>query len=170
MISIFIIIFPCIICGCTSTNSYSTQQIIQPIPTPDLSIPQSYEEKYCLNATITDISKPVLFPGGKSQSPIIFISGVVKSNCNYPVEGVVKLWAYDKYNNMIRGLWPDGSHTFQSFNIKPNKTINYSLEFDIRSIPQNKPRDADPSPPTATFSTNTYVTKIVDLYSASQWI
>jgi hypothetical protein len=155
-----------IMCGCIYQNP-PTQTQTSIISNP--SAPQSYNEKYCLNATITDISKPQFFPGGKSYSPTIFISGTVKSNCNYPVEGSVQLWAYDKYNNLIRGLWPDGSQTYQSIVIKPNQTQNYSMEFDIRSIPQNNPRDTSLDPPTATFNVTTKVSKIVDAYSASQW-
>lgn len=161
-----LLIITILTCGCTYQN-YPIQTPASIMTNP--SAPQSNNEKYCLGATITDISKPRFFPGGKSYDPTIFISGIVKSNCDYPVEGSVQLWAYDKYNNIIRGLWPDGSQTYQVFVIKPNQTQEYSLSFDIRSIPQNNPRDTSLDPPTATFNVTTKVSKIVDAYSASQW-
>jgi len=120
-----------------------------------------------LDVVSTNVGSIQYYPGGKSYNPIITISGSIRSNCNYPVQGSVQLWAYDENNNLIKSAWPSGVQDAQTIYIKPGETKSYSTSFDIRSIPDN-PRDTNPNP-TATFKVTAFVTRIVSAHEAAGW-
>ncbi|MGP8013710.1 MAG: hypothetical protein ACLPP9_04865 [Smithella sp.] len=155
--------------GCTTTQSSSTStaSASETFSSSDPSAPASYAEKYCLDVVSTNVGKIQYSPSGKAYYPIISISAAIKSNCNYPVQGTVQLWAYDENNNLIKSAWPSGVQDAQAIYIKPGETKSFSSSFDIRSIPDN-PRDSNPNP-TATFKVTAFVTRIVSAREAAGW-
>lgn len=164
-----------IIAGCVSdnqnlSNSPSQASIGENFATSDPSAPASFAEKYCLDVTQTDvIQQPpkITYDGSKMYYPLVTIVATVKSNCQYPVEGVVQLFAYDKNHKMIPELFANGVQDGQPLNIKPGQTKTVSTTFDMRRVPDN-PRDTDPTS-YASFNVTTFVTHIVSARNAAGW-
>lgn len=147
--------------GCLNGNS---ETVITSPQSPnsvlsDPSAPASDAEKYCL-----DVSE-----GKTSQenNVLAVVTGTIKSNCNYPVEGKVQLFAYDKNGDPIPGFSQTYVQDSQQVLIKPGQTKSYSLTFDMRRVPDN-PRNTDPSL-YASFKVGAYVTRIVSARDAQGW-
>jgi len=161
--------------GCTSDDknfvSGSSQTPTETfLATSDPSLPASSAEKYCLDITKMDVVKhrqPDAYGGVEQYNPMVTITGTIKSNCNYPVEGVIQLFAYDKNNKMITGLFQNGVQDAQPVLIKPGETKSYSTTFDMRRVPDN-PRDPDPSI-SANFKVTAFVKRIVSAREAAAW-
>ena len=137
----------------------------------DPSAPQSYAEKYCLDVVKMEVSKPIIQGSNNGINyyyPLLTITATVKSNCQFPVEGAVQLFAYDKNKNMIQGgFYNNGVQDTKGINLKPGQTKSVSTTFDIRHIPDN-PRDTDPNW-YASFNVTAFVTHIVSARDALAW-
>ena len=127
----------------------------------DPSAPASSAEKYCLDVKQMNAIEP------HPPRPEATITGTIKSNCNYPVEGLMQLFAYDKNNQQIQGFNEIGVQDARQVFIKPGETQSYTMTFDMRRVPDN-PRDPDPSI-SASFKVNAYVTRIVSAREALTW-
>lgn len=175
-IIIFLLVIGFVISGGCTSNNNNFVGISSQTPTEtflassDPSAPASTAEKYCLDVTTMDVVKhrqSDAYGGVERYSPMVTISGTIKSNCNYPVQGVVQLFAYDKNNNMIQGLFQNGVQDAQPVLIKPGETKSYATTFDMRRVPDN-PRDPDPSI-SASFKVTAFVKTIVSAREASEW-
>ena len=172
LIVLLLVTFP-IIAGCVSDNQGnlpSHAPIGENFASSDPSAPASFAEKYCLDVTQTDvIQQPpkITYDGSKMYYPLVTITATVKSNCQYPVEGVVQLFAYDKNNKMIPGLFANGVQDGQPLQIKPGQTKTVSTTFDMRRVPDN-PRDTDPNS-YASFNVTAFVRHIVSARDVATW-
>jgi hypothetical protein len=160
------------ITGCATSTQSSTNgdtKLTETFSSTDPSAPASYAEKYCLEVVSFNVVKRESqgkYQGVDIYSPSVTVIGTIKSNCNYPVEGSVQLFAYDKNNNMIPGLFPKGVQDSQPIHIKPGQTKTISTTFDMRRVPDN-PRDPDMSS-TANFNIVAFVTRIVSAREVAQ--
>ena len=168
---ILIIIFV-ISTGCTTSSPSSPNNEIpltETYSSLDPSSPASYAEKYCLDVVsinIVERKSQGTYQGVDVYNPLVTIIGTIKSNCNYPVEGSVQLFAYDKNNKMIPGLFQNGVQDSQPIRIKPGQTKTVSTTFDMRRVPDN-PRDPDIST-TANFKVTAFVKRIVSAREVAQ--
>lgn len=161
--------------GCVGSNSNSISGSYQTSTVPggmlsDPSAPASDAEKYCLETSQMSVEQHInkdYLGNPAGTNPLVTITGIVTSKCNYPVEGWVELYAYDKYNKMIPGLFQNGVQAYVPISVKPGGSKPYTLTFDMRRIPDN-PRDTDPNV-SADFKVSAYVTRIVSAHEASKW-